>query len=246
MARARAAYVAASMVVGVGLLAGCGGGSGGTKAAPPWTENSTQEGLIAQKLPAKSSDRKVVSGGAPWSFTLDKADDPNVPSSQWPSADSVLTSDQLKGAIPEATSVTLGTCVKGTNGPTSTEKNASCTWSVDLKNSGDYTNEVVVSIVSIGADEKVTESWTSERNKNFSSRKSGERFFTSGSFSAKGSYYLDNNHSSVLVSDGNMAAWIDLTFNGFNSLNDSRNTMLTGIFPVLAKDLADRMPRKYA
>lgn len=248
MARARATYVAASMVVGmgIGLVAGCGGGSGGTKAAPPWTENSTQDGLIAQQLPAKSSDRKVVSGGAPWSFTLAKPDNPNVPSSQWPSADTVITSDQLKGAIPEATSVTLGKCVPGANGPAHTDKNISCTWSLALKDSGDYTNSIVVSIVTIGADEKVSESWTSERNKNFSSRKSGERFFTSGSFSAKGSYYLDNNQSSVLVSDGNMAAWIDLTFNGFNSLNDSRNTMLTGIFPVLAKDLADRLPRKYA
>ncbi|MFC6707815.1 hypothetical protein [Flexivirga alba] len=247
MARARAAYVGTSVVVAVGLLAGCGGGgSSGTKSAPPWTEGSTQDGLIAAKLPAASSGRKVVSGGAPWSFTLAKADDPNVPSSQWPSADSVLTSEQLRGAIPEATSVTLGKCVKGVNGPSSTDKNASCTWSVALKGGGGYTNEIVVSIVTIGADEKVSEPWTSERNTDFSSRKSGERFFTSGSFSAKGSYYLDNNLSSVLVSDGNLAAWINLTFNGFNSLNDSRNTMLTGVFPVLAKDLADRMPRKYA
>lgn len=246
MARARVAYAAASMVVAAGLLAGCGGGSGGTKAAPPWTENSSQDGLIPAKLPAKSSDRKVVSGGAPWAFTLSKTDDPNVPTSQWPSADSVLTSDQLKGAIPEATSVTLGKCVTGVSGPKHTDKNASCTWSVALKDGSGYTNEVVVSIVAIGADDKVSEPWTSERNKNFSSRKSGERFFTSGSFSAKGSYYLDNNRASVLVSDGNMAAWIDLTFHGFNSLKDSRNTMLTGIFPVLAKDLADRLPRKYA
>lgn len=246
MARARAAYVAASIVVGVGLVAGCGGSSGGTKAAPPWTENSAQDGLIAQKLPGKGSDRKVVSGGAPWSFTLAKPDDPNVPSSQWPSADSVLTSDQLKGAIPEATSVTLGKCVKGANGPAHTDKSVSCPWSIALKDGGGYTNSIDVSIVTIGADEKVSELWTAERNKNFSSRKAGERYYTSGSFSAKGSYYLDNNQSSVLISDGNIAAWINVTFNGFNSLSDSRNTMLTGIFPVLAKDLADRMPRKYA
>lgn len=245
MARARAASAAASMVVAVGLLAGCGGASSDTKPAPPWTENSTQDGLIKAAIPAKGSNRKVVSGGAPWTFTLATSDDPNVPSSQWPSADSVLTSEQLKGAIPEATSVTLGKCVKGVDGPTSTDKNASCTWSVSLKDGRDYTNSIVVSIVSIGADEKVSEPWTSERNKNFSTRKSGERFFTSGSFSAKGSYYLDNNHASVLVSDGNMAAWINLTFGGFNSLPDSRNTMLTGIFPVVAKDLADRLPRKY-
>lgn len=245
MVRARAATVAAAGVVAAGLLAGCGG-NGGTASPGPWTEGSSQEGLIKASVPGKSSDRKVVDGGADWSFTLAKSDDPNVPSSQWPSADSVLTADQFKAAIPEASSVTLGKCVKGVNGPDSTEKNASCTWSIALKDSGDYTNEVVVSIVTIGADEKVSEPWTSERNKNFSTRKSGERFFASGSFGAKGSYYLDNNQASVLISDGNIAAWINLTFNGFNSLNDSRNTMLTGIFPVLTKDLADRMPRKYA
>lgn len=246
MARARAASVAASVVVAVGLLAGCSGSSGGgTASAPPWTEGSKQDGLVNGSLPG-NSDRKVVSGGSAWSFTLAKPDDPNVPSSQWPSADSVLTADQLKGAIPEASAVTLGDCVKGVSGPDSTAKNASCNWSVSLKDSGDYTNSVAVTIVTIGADEKVTESWTSERNKNYSSRKSGERFFSSGSFSAKGSYYLDNDRASVLISDGNMAAWIDLTFKGFGSLNDSRNTMLTGIFPVIAKDLADRMPRKYA
>ncbi|WP_446665424.1 hypothetical protein [Flexivirga sp. B27] len=244
MVKARAASVAA-VVVTAGLLAGCSSGSAGTKSPGPWTEGSQQQGLVKGSVPGESSDRKVVDGGADWNFALAKSDDPNVPSSQWPSADSVLTSDQIKGAIPEASSLSLGDCAKGVNGPRSTDKNASCTWSVTLKDSGDYSNSLTVSIVAVGADEKVTESWTSERNKNFSSRRSGERFFTSGSFGAKGSYYLDNNQASVLVSDGNLAAWINLTFKGFNSLNDSRNTMLTGIFPVLAKDLADRMPRKY-
>lgn len=247
MVRARAASVAASVVAGVILLAGCGGGSSSGAATPgPWAESSTKEGLINGSLPAQSTDRKVVDAGSHWSFTLGTSDDPNVPSSQWPSGDSVLTSDQLKGAVPEASSVSLGSCAKGVNGRDSTEKNASCTWSVSLKDAGGFTNEVVVNIVAIGADTKVSEPWTTERNTNFASRKSGERFFASGSFGAKGSYYLDNNHASVLISDGNIAAWIDMTFNGFNSLKDAHNTKLDGIFPVLVKDLADRMPRKYA
>ncbi|MGN6414779.1 hypothetical protein [Flexivirga sp.] len=246
MARARVAYAAAAGMVAAGLLAGCGGGSTGTASAPPWTEGAGQEGLVRATVPGNGSDRKVVDGGDVWTFTLATPDDPNVPSAQWPSADTVLTSDQLKGAIPEASAVTLGSCVKGDSGLEKTAKNASCTWSVSLQDGGGYSNSVQVSIVSIGADQRVTESWTSERNKNFANHKAGERFFASGSFSAKGSYYLDNDQSSVLVSDGNMAAWINLTFRGFNSLHDSRNTLLTGIFPVLAKDLADRMPRKYA
>lgn len=247
MGRARAASAACAVAVAAGLLAGCGG-SGGTKAAPPWSSDAPQsDGLVKGSLPTGSPDRKAV-GGTPWSFTLAGKGDPNVPTTQWPAADTVLTADQLKAAIPEASSVTLGDCAKGASGPAKTTKNASCTWQVSLKDSGGYTSSVTVSVVAIGADQTdsgVTSSWTSTRDKNFSGRKATERYFTQGSFGAKGSYYLDNDQSSVLVSDGNIAAWIDLTFQGFNSLKDTRQTLMTGIFPVLAKDLADRLPRKY-
>lgn len=247
MGMARAASVAACVVVAAGLLAGCGGSaSSGTTSPPPWSSNApSQDGLVKGTVP---SDRKVVDGGQ-WSFTLGDKTDPNVPSSQWPSADTVLTAAQLKAAVPEATSVTLGDCVKGESGPNKTAKNASCSWSLSLKGSSGYSNSIVVTIVAIGADKTgsgVTSAWTSTRNKNFSSRASTDRFFTQGSFGAKGSYYLDNNDSSVLVSDGNIAAWIDLSFQGFTDLPDTHNTLMTGVFPVLAKDLADHLPRKYA
>lgn len=249
MGKARAASVAASVAVATGLLAGCGGSSAGTKAPPPWSSGAPQQdGLVPGRLPTGSPARKVVDTGT-WSFTLGSTSDPNVPTTQWPSADSVLTADQLKAAIPEATAVSLGACVKGVSGPNQTSKNASCTWSLSLKGGAGYTNSIVVTIVAIGADNTgsgVTSAWTATRNKNFASRASTERYFTQGSFGAKGSYYLDNDQASVLISDGNIAAWIDLTFRGFNDLTDTQNTLMTGVFPVLAKDLADRLPRKYA
>lgn len=247
MGMARAATVAASVVAAAGVLAGCGAsGSNGTKSPAPWSADAqAQDGLVRGKMP---SDRAVVDGEK-WSFTLPDTSDPNVPTSQWPSADTVLTASQLKAAVPEATAVTLGDCVKGISGPHHTAKNASCTWSLSLKGSSGYSNSVIVTIVAIGADKTgsgVTSAWTSTRDKNFESKSGSERYFTQGSFGAKGSYYLDNNHSSVLVSDGNIAAWIDLTFKGFNDLPNTRSTLMNGIFPVLAKDLAGHLPRKYA
>lgn len=249
MGKARAASVAACVVAAVTLLAGCGGSGGGaTKSPPPWSAGAPQQdGLVPGLMPSGSPARKVVTGDT-WAFTLGAADDPNVPTSQWPSADSVLSGDQLKAAVPEATSVTLGNCVKGDNGPDHTAKNASCTWSLALKDGSGYSNDITVTIVAIGADNTgsgVTSAWTATRNANFANRAATERYFTQGSFGTKGSYYLDNNRASVLVSDGNIAAWIDLSFRGFNSLKDTGNTLMLGVFPVLAKDLADHLPRKY-
>lgn len=250
MARPRPAYVAASAVVAAGLLAGCGGsGSSGTQTPGPWSSGAGQQaGMVPGTMPAASQQRKVVDATR-WSFTLASKTNPDVPTDQWPSADEVLTQAQLQAAIPEASSVSLGDCVKGKSAGTLTAKNASCTWSVSLKGAGDYTSSITVTIVAIGADKTgsgVTSAWTSVRNKNFGGRASTDHYFTQGSFGAKGSYYLDNNQASVLVSDGNVAAWINLTFIGFNSLPDSRNTLMTGVFPVLAQDLANRLPRKYA
>lgn len=247
MGMARAASVAASVVVAAGLLAGCGGsGSSGTKSPPAWSADApTQDGLVKGTMP---SDRKVVDGQQ-WSLTLTDKTNANVPTSQWPSADTLLTEEQLKAAVPEATAVTLGDCVKGVSGPNHTSKNASCTWSLSLKGGSGYSNSLIVTVVAIGADKTgsgVTSAWTSVRDKNFEGKSGTERYFTQGSFGAKGSYYLDNNQSSVLISDGNIAAWIDLTFKGFNDLPDTRNTLMNGIFPVLAKDLASHLPRKYA
>ena len=247
MGMARAASVAACVAVAAGLLAGCSGsGSSGTKSPPPWSADAPhQDGLVKGTVP---TDRKVVDGGQ-WSLSLADKTDANVPTAQWPSADTVLTDAQLKAAIPEATAVSLGTCVKGVKGPQHTAKNASCTWSLSLKGSGGYSNSIIVTIVAIGADKTgsgVTSAWTSVRDQNFEHKSGTERYFTQGSFGAKGSYYLDNNHSSVLISDGNIAAWIDLTFKGFSDLPNTRNTLMNGVFPVLARDLADHLPRKYA
>ncbi|RNI23215.1 hypothetical protein [Flexivirga caeni] len=240
------ATVAACAVLTAGLLAGCSGSSGGTKAAPPWSSGApTPEGLVAGPAPVSAN---VVPGDT-WSFTLAKTDDPNVPTSQWPSADTVLTAEQLKAAIPGARAATLGSCTKGASGTAKTAKNASCSWSIALKGDTGFTNSITVSLIAIGADKTgsgVTAAWTSVRDKDVKNRASIDRYFTQGSFGAKGSYYLGNNHASVLVSDGNIAAWINLTFIGFNSLNSSSTTLMTSVFPVLAHDLADHLPRKYA
>ncbi|NNG40258.1 hypothetical protein HJ588_13375 [Flexivirga sp. ID2601S] len=247
MHRARGIAASAAIALGAGLLTGCGGG-GNTATPPPWSADPGQQGLIAGSTPTGSPGRKTTGDGT-WSFTLAKdSTNPNVPTEQWPDAADVLTEAQLKAAVPEATAVTKKSCVKGTSGPSgSTAKNASCTWDLTLPGgSAAYPSSITVDLVAVAADQRITTDWQNARNASFSSRKADERFFEQGAFGAKGAYYLDNGNASVLVSDGNIAAWINLRFVGFTSLPDWRSAVNTGIFPVLAADLADRLPRKYA
>ncbi|WP_265447645.1 hypothetical protein [Flexivirga meconopsidis] len=248
MRRARGIAATAAIALGAGLLAGCGSSGGGNATPPPWSADPGQQGLIAGSTPTGSPQRKTTGDGT-WSFTLAKdTGNPNVPTDQWPDAAEVLTQAQLKAAVPEASAVEKQSCVKGTSGPSgNTAKNASCTWKFSLPGeSAGYPSTITVSLVAVAADQRVTTDWQNTRNSNFSGRKADERFFEQGAFGAKGSYYLDNGNASVLVSDGNIAAWINLRFVGFTSLTDWRTAVSNGIFPTLAADLADRLPRKYA
>lgn len=239
---------ACAATVSVLALTACSSGSSGTAAsAAPWSAQSGHEGFVTPTANSSVDSRTDTSDTA-WSLHLDKgSSDPNLPTAKWPDATQVLTKAQLSKALPETSQVRRSTCVKGTDGTRQTAKNASCIWqfSVDGDNAG-YASSLTVTIVAIGADRPITSAWTTVRDTNFADRKADERFYAQGAFGTKGAYYLDNGQASVLISDGNIAAWIDLRFTGFSTITNWRSTLSETSFPALATDLAAHLPRKYA
>ncbi|TWE12176.1 hypothetical protein BKA23_0972 [Rudaeicoccus suwonensis] len=248
MARTAGALVAAAAVTSA--IAGCGGGSGATASPPPWSASAGNTSYLAGTTIGGSPTRSTAANPTAWNLSLPDKQNPNVPTNLWPDAQNILTQAQLKAAVPEATTVKLQSCTKGTSSSgATTSKNQSCTWTVSLPgDSAGLSSSIQVSIVAFGADGPMTSAWNAAESSLYQDRQSTDRFYQEGAFGAKGSYILANHQSAVLVSDGNLAGWIDLNFTGFYSLSGSNasTSLMQGVFPVLAKDIADQLPRKYA
>ncbi|TWP35125.1 hypothetical protein [Leekyejoonella antrihumi] len=56
--------------------------------------------------------------------------------------------------------------------------------------------------------------------------------------------------TSILISNGDMAGWIDLSFGAFYSLAtnpvDAQNVLKTQVFPLIAEGISAHLPRRYA
>ncbi len=253
----RAAGVALAIAgVGAGISACGGSGSDGAGPTPTpglrWQPQPSAEGLVSATaspsgVTAQASDR--------WQFDLADPHDPNVPSSQWPSAEQVISKAQLKAAFPGARAVTSSGALKlhynggaAQPGP-ATAKNSQVTWKVALKGAGGPAT-VTIDLKAIGADKPLTKAWTKRRDAKKSNSLPTDTFYERGTFGTKGLYLLQNNRGSLLISDGDMAAWIDLSFGAFYGLagnpSDATDVLQTQVFPVIVRDIASHMPRRYA
>ncbi|MBO1755566.1 hypothetical protein [Allobranchiibius sp. CTAmp26] len=249
MNRARAA-AAGCLAGAVGLLlTGCGGGAASYGGPTSWPAQAPSGVFTTGAVDSGSSARAAVSAPSTWTVERGTHGDPNVDSASWPDAAGVFTDKQLATLFPEAATVATPTCSKLTlPGGTRTAKNSACTWSVSLPESGGTVSTVMLSFHGFGADGPMTAAWIADERTQITGRITGDVFFTSGTFGAKGSYFLSNMHSSVLVSNGDNAAWIDLDFSGFyqafgNNADKTLTGLRTQVFPVLVEDLVGRLPR---
>jgi len=239
------------------VLTGCG--SSGSTTPPPatlsWAPNPTASGLVKATAKSNAEGRKSQTKTPIWSFTLPDPGNPNVPSDQWPDASEVVTKQQLKAAFPDAGTVTSSGAQKlhyngdqATPGP-ATAKDTQVTWNIALGDSSSPST-MTVDIRAFGADSKVTQAWTKNRDRVMQNQISTDTFYQQGTFGAKGLYLLQNNNASILISDGDMAGWIDLSFGAFYSLAtnpvDAQNVLKTEVFPLIVRDISAHMPRRYA
>lgn len=247
--------VAAVVMLGSALSA-CGDGSEPhslPSATLSWTPTADSSDLVSASAPPKAGK----SGSSDiWQFDLPDPQDPNVPSSQWPAAKEVVSKSQLKAAFPKAKKVTATSALKlqynggGSDPGPKTAKNSQVTWQITMAGSRGGPSTLTVEIRAIGADAKMTQAWQKHTDSAMQNKIATDTFYERGTFGAKGVYLLQNNRASVLISDGDMAAWIDLSFGAFYSLADTpvdaRQVLEDDVFPLIVQDIASHMPRRYA
>lgn len=249
MSRSRTALAGGLVGAAAVLLSACSGGAASYGGPTSWPAQSAMGVFTTGAVDPGSSARAAVSAPSTWTLERSTSGDPNVDSASWPDAAGVFTDKQLATLFPEAAKVASPTCTKLTlPGGAKTGKDSACTYSVSLPESGGTVSTVMLSFHGFGADGPMTAAWVAEERKQITGRITGDVFFTSGTFGAKGSYFLSNMHSSVLVSDGTNAGWIDLDFSGFyqafgNNADKTLTGLRTQVFPVLVKDLVGRLPR---
>ena len=248
MSRSRTSVAACLAGVAGVLLVGCA--SSTTYDGPAtWSTQTSSGVLTAGAVDPGSSSRAAVAPPSTWTLQRRTSGDPNVDSASWPDAAGVFTTRQLTGLFPGAATVGSPKCMKLTlPGGTRTAHDSACTWSVSLPETGGAVNTVMLSFHGFGADGPMTAAWVAEERRQITGRITGDVFFTPGTFGAKASYFLSNMHSSVLISDGDNASWIDLDFSGFYQAfgtNADRTVagLRTQVFPVLVQDLVARLPR---
>ncbi|MEO8851041.1 MAG: hypothetical protein ABI360_04855 [Allobranchiibius sp.] len=229
-------------------VTGCSSGSASYDGPASWpAQPKSKDFSVAE--PDSSSKRAAAPDSSTWDLKLSEPGDPNVASSSWPDARTALSDQQLKKAFPEATAIDAPSCTKLTlPGGSSTARDSRCTWSIALSTTDSRASTVTLSLLGIGADAPMTGRWIDAERQQISGRIGSDTFFTPGTFGAKGSYFLSNMHSSMLLSDGTIAAWVDLDFSGFyQAFGDNSAQTNTGlrnqVFPVLVQNLVARLPR---
>lgn len=245
-ARTRRLVRTAALAGSAVSLAACG--SSGYSGPATWPAQSASGVFTIGATPSGATKRLVASAPA-WKLSRSNPSDPNVDPSAWPDARSAFTDEQLKAVFPDAASIGVPACEKlslpsGAKSPRDTQ----CNWTINFPGSASPAGALQVILRGVGADSALTTAWLGKQAQQIEGRFTGDTFYAPGTYGAKGSYFLSNMHSSVLVSDGKIAAWVDIDFASFTQVFDkdadkAAQTLRTDIFPVLVRELVDRLPR---
>lgn len=216
-----------------------------------WPAQSAS-GVFTAGATASGATKRLVAAAPAWKLSRSNPGDPNVDPSGWPDARDGFTDQQLKAAFPDASSISTPTCEKlSLPGDVKSPRDTQCAWTINFPGSGSAAGSLQVILRGFGADSALTAAWLKTETHQIEGRFTGDTFYAPGTYGAKGSYFLSNSTSSVLVSDGKTAAWVDITLAGFtqafgNDADKATQTLRTDVFPVLVKDLVGRLPRSSA
>lgn len=227
-------------------LAACG--SSGYSGPTSWPAQSAS-GVFSAGATADGTVKRLVADAPPWQLTRSDPADPNVDPSTWPDARTAFTDQQLKAVFPDATTIDVPVCDKlSLPGGAKSPRDTQCNWTITFPGSDSPSGSLQVILRGFGADSALTTAWLKKQAQQIEGRFTGDTFYAPGTYGAKGTYFLSNSSSSVLTSDGKVAAWVDIDFVNFtqalgNDADKATQTLRSDIFPVLVKDLVERLPR---
>lgn len=173
--------------------------------------------------------------------------DPNT----WPDIQTLLNSDQLKGIFP---SLSLGNprlCAFGTYNSVGglTPKNTQCSWEVKRGVIGSDAARFRLQLRGIGADSEVVKSWDGVRQTYRGENAAGDNFYVDGTYGARRVLLRQSGLGSFVVSDGEVAAWFDVSMddNLLNQDDPAKNNeaVRTQAFPTLVETFVTLLPRKF-
>ncbi|AKU16255.1 hypothetical protein [Luteipulveratus mongoliensis] len=258
-ARRSTATIAAGLLALTLATTACSGGGGNGKSGggPVPTAWSAGDASNKQDKPGEQEqggNRKVVPSATSWQDMKLAPDSAMVDFASWPDANELYASDQLTGMLPESKSLQLTPCSFGSiDGGGMTPKNANCTVSVKV-NEGKYDDaksKMKVHLRGIGADSEVTKAWDKARDGYRAENVSQDVFYQDGTYGARRALFRQKGLGSFVISDGQVAAWIDIEFVGFDFLTAPAgggvgDVVRKQIFPIAVQDLVGKLPRKFA
>ena len=238
---------------------GGGGGGGGSQAIPTaWSAQDATNTSDKDGDQQAAPNRKAIPATEKWTLKL-APESGMVAYADWPDAQQIYSREQILGLLPEASKFFPSSCAFGQySGGNQTPKNATCGYSLsndpdDTASSSDMST-LRVKLRGIGADSEVTKSWDSTRETFRAEKKDGDVFYKDGTFGARRALFRDSTGlGSFVISDGQIAAWIDLEFADFSFVSPQDQTptkiaevLRKQVFPLAIQDQASRLPRQYA
>lgn len=247
----RALAAAGGVVMAAVALGACSGDSGdGQQQTPaPSTWGAVQgENATASPEGSPPGDYRVVAA-TPLNLTL--AEDGNsamVDPTSWPDLREMLSGEQWKGIIPTERLDRPLVCAYGSLPTGSTPKFTQCSWEIGAG----YGSKprVRLQIKAIGADSQVLEKYDGTRAEYRKENVEGDRFYENGAYGARRALLRENGLGSFVVSDGQVAMWIEAQFPDeplFDGTDrtQSRDRVRAAVYPTLVKTLVTYLPRKH-
>ncbi|WP_018155382.1 hypothetical protein [Demetria terragena] len=244
--RARGASLAAASLIAVGLTA-CGDGEKPAEPKPTaWAAAEATNTNDKDGEKADDDQYKVVKGDPLSDVKLpDGGESAMVDPATWPEINNLLSPEQLKGFIPTQNFSRTQLCATGMyeGGGGSTPKNVQCSW--EMEDNGRFK----VTLRGIGADSQVVAAWDKKRSELRGEAGDGDSFYKDGTYGSRRALLLRNGFGSVVVSNGEVAAWFDIQYPDEDFLVEGNapatfDAVRTKSFPTFVETMVAYLPRE--
>lgn len=257
-ARRTTALVAAGMLSLTMAMTSCSGNDpeqNPTSGPAPTAWSADRASNTTDKADEKQAgaNRRPLLSNTAWSFEL-APESAMVDPAGWPDAKEIYQGEQLRAAFPESTGIEISPCSYGTfeSGGNMTTTNTTCSYQIKMgeaKYGGGDPSRMILKLRGIGADSEVTKAWDGKREEARKDNNPGHAFYKDGTYGARRALFRDDAKASFVISDGQIAAWIDLEFIGFAKLDPDtqkvKAILRQQVFPLLVEDLVGKLPRKH-
>lgn len=259
--RYRACLVASLTVVTVGLGACSSGDSGSSSTPTEWTETGAPNGSDRQQEAQAPDPYKSVPPVQALSLSLSGPRSAMVAPDSWPEITSIVSTEQISGALPGRGVDRADKCGFGPVGGSMTPKFVSCTWELRKTTDADdkdVVGSMQVAMKAVGADSEVIKTFDSHREELRKDSPDGFVSYRDGAYGARRSMFTPANgrqergKTEFVVSDGQVAIWFtaavteDASEQFLKTSGESADDVLrTKVYPTLTRSLVPLLPRKH-